>query len=1222
MANTWTKAQTAAINTHGKTLLVSAAAGSGKTSTLTERIIRDISSGEDPLDISKMLIVTFTRSAASDLKAKISAALGDAIAEQPDNAHLQSQLIKLGNAKICTIDSFYLDILRRNFSEVGLSSSFRIADATEIDLISKRLMQETVDYFYSVEPEYPLFCECFSSLKDSESQTEVFLDLYSHTLDIPEGIYFLGKHAADILESADKDFLSSPYGRMIAEGMLWELEDLHSFYKHECEILADDPDAASILKAFSHDLALCERIKSILSNPTENAYSALRDELSSIAYPDLRFSKKLAPSIDTDYYKFVRADFKEKIADFKKDFFTLSPENLAKCMRATAKNIDMLYKTLCEFEKRFSEEKRRRNLVTFSDIKRFTLKLLVDNNGEPTPLAKSYAEQFTDVYIDEYQDVDGVQDLIFRSISTPTNRFMVGDVKQSIYTFRGAKPQLFSSYRATFPLHETPDAEGSLGETIVMSNNFRCSEPIIDTSNKVCARLFYGSRGALGYTAEDDLVFTKKAPKDPSAKAEITAIFYPPLSERKAGLYTAQQLSEFANAEATYIADRICELLESGTLENGQRIRPSDIAVLYRSGHFGNNISAELKSRGINVSSNDSDKYFKSPDVLMLLSILNAVDNPRRDVYLAGAMRSPIFDFSMDELLLIRECGEASDSLYDALLVCAEQDSPLGRKCAEFSKKLDSWRFYAQSLSVDKFLKHLYSTDEFIASGLVSERAEGGEKANLMQLYEYARRFENGSFKGLYNFISYIDSIMESDQKLPLSAKDKRSDSVKVTTIHDSKGLEFPVCFICGCGALFSSKDASKDLCFKHPYGIAMKLADEGGFAKLNTPMREALAMKIRQENIEDEMRILYVALTRARERLYVVGQFYATRSREGILGSAKQRRIFGGDSTVYAANSYLEWIFDAIGIDTPDESEPYRLNLLNTQDVIRESKEIAFEQETRAQLPDGELLEKLRADYSFSYAHRSLSRLPAKISVSRLSPDVLDESRDEAELSLRFENAEKRGGFTPDYFLYGREGRKATSAERGTATHAFLQFCDFSRLARGGENAVAEEIAYLIEKKFLPAGAEKLIYVSELEHLRESELIDLILSAKNIWREQRFNVLMSAESFTTDQAFKDEISGEELAVQGVIDLVIEDADGKLCLLDYKTDRLTREELADDKAASATLAARHSAQLYYYREAVSRMFGRSVDRIGIYSTHAAKIFDVEPTAPTGISDNL
>ncbi|MBR6679910.1 MAG: helicase-exonuclease AddAB subunit AddA [Clostridia bacterium] len=1221
MANTWTTAQSAAISTHGKTLLVSAAAGSGKTSTLTERIIRDISGTEEPRDIAKMLIVTFTRSAASDLKAKISSALGDAIAEHPDNAHLQSQLIKLGNAKICTIDSFYLDILRRNFSEVGLSSSFRIADATEIDIISKRLMQETVDHFYSIEPQYPLFCECFSSLKDSESQTDVFLDLYSHTLDIPEGIEFLSNHASELFEYADKNFLDSSYGKMIAEGILWELEDYHNFYKHECELFEDDPDAASHLKAFYHDLALCERIKAILTEPSENSYYVLRDELNSIAYPDLRFSKKIAQNIDTDYYKFVRSAFKKKIDDFKKDFFTLSPENLSKCMRATANNVELLYRTLCEFEKNFSEEKRRRNLVTFSDIKRFTLKLLVDEHGEPTPLAKSYAEQFTDVYIDEYQDVDGVQDLIFRAISTPTNRFMVGDVKQSIYTFRGAKPQLFSSYRANFPLHETPEADGSLGETILMSNNFRCSKPIIDTSNKVCARLFYGSRGDIGYTADDDLVFTKKPPKEPSAKAEITAIFYPSQSERKSGIYTEQQLSEFANAEAVYIADRICELLADGTLENGQKIRPSDIAVLYRGGHFGSTVATELKSRGINVSSNDSDKYFKSPDVLMILSILNAVDNPRRDVYLAGAMRSPIFDFSMEELLLIRECGEAADSLYDALLVCAEQDSSLGKKCAEFSQKLDSWRFYAQSVSVDKFLKYLYSTDEFIASGLVSDRVENGAKANLMQLYEYARKFENGSFKGLYNFISYIDSIIESDQKMPLSAKDKRSDSVKVTTIHDSKGLEFPVCFICGCGALFSSKDATKDLCFKHPFGIAMKLADEGGFAKLNTPMREAIAMKITQENVEDEMRILYVALTRARERLYVVGQFYATRSRETILGSAKQRRIFGGDSTVYAASSYLEWIFDAIGIDVPDD-EPYRLHLLNTQDIIRESKEMIFEQERRAELPDEELLKKLRADYSFRYTHGALSHLPAKISVSRLSPDVLDESRAESELSLRFNEIEERDSFTPDYFLYGSDVHKATSAERGTATHAFLQFCDFSRLASRGENAVAEEIAYLIEKKFLPARADELIYVSELEKLPYSELMSLILSAKNIWREQRFNVLMPAGAFTTDSSLRAEIAGEELAVQGVIDIVIEDADGKLCLFDYKTDRLTREELSDDKAAIATLTARHSSQLYYYREALSRMFARPIDRIGIYSTHAAKIFDIEPICPTDISDNL
>lgn len=1221
MANTWTPAQLAAIETHGKTLLVSAAAGSGKTSTLTERIIRDISRNEDPRDISKMLIVTFTRSAASDLKTKISSALSSAIAESPRNTHLQSQLIKLGSAKICTIDSFYLDILRRNFSEAGLSSSFRIADSAEIELIAKRIMQETVDDLYASETGYALFCECFAGIKDSESSVDVFLDLYSHTLDIPEGIEFLSAHAEDLKDSISRDFMSSAYGRLISENMLDVLRDFREFYSIECERFCDEPDAASFLKAFSYDKVLCERLISLLMTPTDTSYTDIQGELNSISYPPLMFSKKIVGLIDSDYYKYVRNDFKSNINSFKKDFFTLSRENIAKCMRITAENVELLYKTLFEFEKRFSEEKRRRNIVTFADVKRATLKLLVSPDGTATPLAKSYAEQFTDVYIDEYQDVDGVQDLIFRAISKENNRFMVGDVKQSIYTFRGAKPQLFSNYRESFPLHKSERADGSSGETIVMSNNFRCSEPIIDFSNKICSRLFYGCKGNIGYTSEDDLVFTKKAPPSPSAKVEATAIFYPPIQERKAGLYTDQQLSDFAKAEEVYIADKICELLESGTLENGERIRPSDIAVLYRGGHFGNTVSAELRSRGINVSSNDSDKYFKSPDVLMMLSILNAVDNPRRDIHLAGAMRSPIFNFSMDELLLIRRFGEDADSLYDALLVCSGEDSPLGKKCLDFSKKLDEWRFHAQSISVDKFLKYLFSTDEFIASGLVTERVENSEKANLMQLYEYARKFESGSFKGLYNFISYIDSIVESDKKMPLSAKDKASNSVKVTTIHDSKGLEFPVCFICGCGALFNSKDASASLCFKFPYGIAMQLADEGGFARMNTPMRSAIALKIRQENTDDEMRILYVALTRARERLFVTGKFYATRSEDTVLGSSEHRRLFAKNSAIYAATSYLDWIFDAVGVES-SEDDSCILQIKHTQDIIMSSRALVRERELRSAEPDSELLKKLCEDYSFVYPRTALSRLPAKLSVSGLSPDVLDESAADSALALKIENGLGETDFTPDYFLYDKDEKHATSAERGTATHAFLQFCDFNRLLSRKDNAVAEEIAYLSEKGFLPVGADKLIYVSELEKFKNSELMQLITSAKRVWREQRFNILMPASMFTRDDSFKAQISDQALAVQGVIDIVIEDKDGRLCLFDYKTDRLTRGELSDDSAAIATLSARHSAQLYYYGEAIRQMFGKPIDRIGIYSTHAAKIFNITPTSPDNFCDNL
>ncbi|MBR2431380.1 MAG: UvrD-helicase domain-containing protein, partial [Clostridia bacterium] len=348
MANTWTPAQLAAIETHGKTLLVSAAAGSGKTSTLTERIIRDISRDKDPRDISKMLIVTFTRSAASDLKAKISSALGGAIAESPRNTHLQSQLIKLGSAKICTIDSFYLDILRRNFSEAGLSSSFRIADSAEIDLIAKRIMQDTVDDLYASETGYALFCECFAGIKDSESSVDVFLDLYSHTLDIPEGIEFLSAHAKDLKDSISRDFMSSAYGGLISENMLDVLRDFREFYSIECERFFDEPDAASFIKAFSHDKLLCERLISLLITPSDTSYTDIQSELNSISYPSLTFSKKIAGLIDTDYYKYVRNDFKSNINSFKKDFFTLSKENISKCMQITAQNVDLLDKTLYE----------------------------------------------------------------------------------------------------------------------------------------------------------------------------------------------------------------------------------------------------------------------------------------------------------------------------------------------------------------------------------------------------------------------------------------------------------------------------------------------------------------------------------------------------------------------------------------------------------------------------------------------------------------------------------------------------------------------------------------------------------------------------------------------------------------------------------------------------------------------------------------------------------
>ena len=868
MATKWTAAQIAAINTKNKTLLLSAAAGSGKTTTLTQRIINAITDPENPADISKMLIVTFTRASAADLKSKIFNAVSRELAQNPANKHLSKQLIKLVSAQISTIDSFYLNTVRQNFSALNISSSFRIADSSETNLLAKSIIKDVIEGFYNTSSDFYSLCECFEGVRDTEGVMEgVLLDLYVSCMRTPEGVDYLKQVSDTAMRDKDNSFLDSSYGKIVRDYTVSMLEGYIEVYdlslkKMELEEKLFD----AYYDAMNSDRILCINILDLLKDESVcHEYEKLAELMNSYEFPALKpFSSKLSTDLSV-FSKNLRESFKSDFKRLREEYFCYSAKDFSKFFEETAKNLYVLWQVLKDFDNRYAEEKKRRNILELTDVKRLAFKLFVSADGTPTPLAHKTSEQFTDIYIDEYQDVDPVQDLIFCSISKPDNRFMVGDIKQSIYSFRGARPQLFADYRAAFPTHDSADAQASTCETIFMSENFRCSKPVINFTNTVCAPIFTACERSIGYTSDDDLVFSKGTAEDAAKSLPIRVSVFAKNSKKLiADDVDVSTLPSPSEAESKFVANTIYDLLKNGKKENGDPIRPCDIAVLFRNKNTANRIADALTELGIKSNNSDASKYFQNPDIVMMLCILNAVDNPQRDIQLAGALKSPIFNFTMEDLLLINRAGSATDSLYDKLCLYCEQSSPLGQKCRDFNATLQKWRSISVSMPIDRFLTHVFSSDCFVASGLLCEKGTSNEGGNLQRLYDYARTFEAGSFKGLYNFIEFINSIIENGEMMNISDEGTDEDCVTLTTIHKSKGLEFPVCFVCNCASDFNTGNGNAQLSFEYGVGVAMTLSDSTGFAYYSSPLKKALDLNGKIKGIEEEMRVLYVALTRA----------------------------------------------------------------------------------------------------------------------------------------------------------------------------------------------------------------------------------------------------------------------------------------------------------------------------------------------------------------------
>ncbi len=1304
----WTPSQKAAIDAPVMDLLVSAAAGSGKTAVLAARILRLLADPGEKTDISRMLAVTFTKASASELRVRIAGALkkemaallssagsaaegaektGDdpasvsktgraeradaradnegnaqdtadphypddaekhaaqgAAADRADNAakrdedsadaagkiagyggestkmrryrRIEEQLGKIDLAEISTIHSFCYSLIRRHFSALGLPASLRIADEAESELLMRRTMEETIDALYEEDPAFPAFAESLIELQD-DRLSELFLGFYKKFVAAPEGLELV-HICAERLKEAAADFSDSLYAQVI----LRAVSSFADYYAgvlsaSQKELALDDKAKKAYGGAFEEDVRF---LKGLSAEKDFFAAAAAANAFSPARLGAYRGPKPAA----VEEALLFRRDFQAALRELKKRFFLFDRESAAKDASLSAAYTETLYRLLTAFSARYTAEKRRYGILDYNDLELYAHRLLLDR-GCPTPLAEALALRYDAVFIDEYQDTNAMQDEIFSSFSRH-NRFMVGDIKQSIYGFRGAMPEIFSRYRSAFPAYR--EGQGQEAATIFLSENFRSDRSVIEYANRVFAVLFCHNSGRVPYLPNDALVCARPADEDAGLPVRFLLADRDALDEAGAPL-----------TEEDMVADEILALLREG-------VRPSEIVILLRNMNAAEKFRQALTEREVACQSGkNEDSLFDCPEVLLLIALLNTLDNPTRDIYLAAVLKSPLFGFTLGELIGLRRAfpgktlyeslslfrdsfaeggGEEDGCLSeggDCVLTDGEktqmpagggieeeagaenafaapaQGEEAGRASREEKAGSDTaWeggtelrekgeaffafllraRRYAERKSADKVVRYLLRVTPLRAVAVKNT----GSGANLTLFYDFVRSFEANGFKGVHGLIERINALSSDKAVSPPSVRRPVDlSAVRIMTIHQSKGCEFEYVFLCDTARRFNTKEKSAPLVYEKSLGIGLKLREAEGFVKYDTLIREAVAVQGEENALDEEMRILYVALTRAKRQLTITAAKGGPRAQScaDFLKETALRGKYPHTRLFLEGESYAEWLLLAcpgqpvtvVRSRAPAAAAP----LCGAAGKIKKES---------SPVPERILAERL----AYRYPGEAVASLPAKLSVSRLYPGILD---DDAEELIRSEKA----GFDR-LPLFMQDRLEADGAERGTATHLFMQFCDFQKVAATG---VDREIERLVKEAFLTPGIAGLILRDRLKRFFAGPLFQKILSAKKVLREERFNVRMPAAEFTLDPARAAVYEDETILVQGVIDCLLVEEDGGLVLIDYKTDRTP----ADRKAAESLLRKRYTVQLSYYRRAIEKLYGAKVRKTWIYS---------------------
>ena len=1238
-ATKWTNEQLQAIKTRRCNLLVAAAAGSGKTAVLVERIIRIITDEENPVDIDKLLVVTFTSAAASEMRERIAAAISKALEKSPNSKNLQRQLTLLSRANITTMHSFCLDVIKNYFYTIDLDPSFRIGDETEATLIKNEILEELFEEYYEEDnEEFKDLIEAYSGSKDDLKLKEMILSLYRFSMSGPWPEQWLVEKAEDFNISTIDDLDKSPWVKVLKDSLRVELEGFLNMYKKAINIINDTDGLEPYLEAFNSDYDYLERAYASLNENLNSIYIALN----SITFIKLKTVKKNQVSDENaqNTVKSIRDSVKKKIKSLIESTFEFTPQEALDGIIGVYPFMKSLATVTLEFSKRFNEKKREKNILDFNDLEHLCLKILIDrdenNNIIPSKIAEHFMEFFDEVLVDEYQDSNNVQetiiDLVSRRRFEESNVFMVGDVKQSIYRFRQAKPELFLDKYNRYSLEE-----GSNDRKIQLYKNFRSREEVIEGVNYIFKMVMSQTVGELEYTDEEALnlgaSFEEVNDDESIVGGEIELHILD-----KSGIIKEKVEDSFDDddeiakeeeedidgitLEAKIVAKRIKELFE---IKDGKRfkvfdkdtkeyrdVKYKDIVILLRATkNWAEIFLDELGSEGIPVYADTGSGYFESIEIRTIMSLLKIIDNPLQDVPMIATLRSPICGFTAEELSDLRLLNK---DLYFYELIkevsegIHEINEELKFKCSKFIDDLSKWRERAIYTPIDEFIWYLYMDTAFY--GYVGAMPNGKlRQANLKILFQRAKQYESTSFKGLFNFINFINKLRKSSGDMG-SAKvlGENEDVVRIMSIHKSKGLEFPVVFTSGMGKQFNLMDLSNSILYHEELGFGPNFVNLETRNSYSTLAKEAIKKRIRLETLSEEMRILYVAFTRAKEKLIITGaSSNLEKSISGWISSASLDESIVLPSEVLKGKSYLDWIAMAMCKHTCGEklrgvtgatrelitSDFSKWDIkFWTKELLTVDKNLEtvdkVEDESMFITSKNVVVDKeisRRLDYKYKFIEGAM--LPSNISVSDLKKKEFtygDEIHDTVEVFKEKEVLKPK-------FL--KEEKGLSAAERGTVIHYVMQRLNYDRVSTISE--IKAQIEEMVLDNSLTEKEASTVWYKKIYNFFNSNLGKRLLKAykdeRLVSRELPFFTELSSVEYKPELN-KDVYIDEKIRLQGIIDCFFEEEDG-IVLLDYKTDYVEEEKVDE-------IIERYRAQLKYYKDALEKITEKRVKESYLY----------------------
>lgn len=1333
----WTQEQKNVIDSRGGNLLVAAAAGSGKTAVLVERIIQMILNSDLKIDIDKLLVVTFTNAAASEMRERIGDAISKKLDENPEDEHLQDQLVLLNKASITTIHSFCLEVIKSNFHKINLDPNFRIGDETECSLMKLEAIDETFDILYEQnDEEFCYLVDCYAEKRGDSNLQNLILSIYSFVMASPYPKVWLKESAEDFNITYDFDFATSKWAKAILGTVKIQMEGIE---KSLCKAI-EDVYGIDELVTFTDKLKIeYEKIKEILY-ACDTSWSDAYRQISSMTFENyakgVKRIPKDAPSYikeEKDKAKKIRDNAKKSIEKIKTSVFNKNYDDLKDEIKFLYPIVKSLSDVVLMFEQIYSQKKRDKGIIDFNDIEHFALQILTetDENGDfvfdeegkniPSDIALEYREKFYEIFIDEYQDSNQVQEVILSTIAKQKepNRFMVGDVKQSIYRFRQAKPEIFLQKYATYDTDLS-----SKYKKIMLYKNFRSRKEVVDSVNYIFEHIMSKNLGEIDYNEEEKLnlganfeevedekiilggateihLMEKKVPEveDPDEEEEEGEdLDASQIEARMVGKIIRDIMRPNENGEIMQVFDK--------KLETYRNVEYKDIVILLRATSAWAPVFAEeLINMDIPTYADMGQGYFETMEIQVIMSFLKVIDNPMQDIPLIAILRSPIYGFTPEDFIDIR-ITDKKVSFYEAMRMFVgekidlsneeEQDiaedkisddtgneiidvninkensyvdadmddyyqninyedfeyeneefiyndevmyesyinenveddliyeinsniegdeesqkSELELKVRRFLDDLKELQEKSMYMSTDEFLWYIYTNSGYYA---YCGALPGGSQrqANLRILFERAKQFEETSFKGIFNFINFISKLKKSNSDMG-SAKTlgENANVVRIMSIHKSKGLEFPIVICSGMGRNFNTMDFRKDVLYHHELGYGPQIVDFERRISYPSIAKEALKCKINIENISEEMRILYVALTRAKEKLIITSSIKDIEQNMHKWSSNISTEKMVSKYDILNGKNYMDWMMPAIikHKDLEDIRETY--NLYTSISMEDESKwsvktwsrdDIDFEKHEKEGIRevlntmdlsqhDTEYYEQIEKKLNFEYPYLGVVKKAASISVTEIKKRQEEYEEQEDSLGLyKHKTTLKK----PKFLSESQKSEKITGARRGTIVHLIMEVLDFEKV--NTESEIKAQIQDLVKRRIITEKESQVLSPRKIMRFFKSPIAKRMLSSKFVKREQKiYTQIKMNDIYLNDEIFKNNretYENESVMLRGVIDLYFEEDDG-LVILDYKTDFV-------DENNKKEIIYKYKKQIEIYADVLSKLTGKKVKEKYLY----------------------